>query len=228
MAPRHSPIKPITKHSIEYNTGRPHLKMMEYGRNIQKMIDHACSLSDKDERKKAVQAIIAIMGQLNPHLRDVSDFTHKLWAHLFIISDFNLDVDSPYPKPDPVTLARKPKRLKYPCEPIKFKHYGKTIELFIEKAKEMPEGDERNALIELIANMMKKNYLNWNRDSVNDQMIVEHLEELSGGKLGLKDSFTLDATRDILAGITSRKKKRQPLTPGKHQNGGSGRMKRKY
>ena len=143
----------------DYNTRRPKMVIPEYGRNIQKMIDHAMTVENKEERNKIANAIISVMGQLNPHLRDIADFKHKLWDHLFIISDFKLDVDSPYPLPDREAIAKKPEKLAYPENNIKFKHYGKTIENLIEQAILIEEKEEKNALIKIIANLMKKTYL---------------------------------------------------------------------
>lgn len=183
---------------MEYNSARPKLIIPEYGRSIQKMIDHAITINDKEERNKIARAIISIMGQLNPHLRDVSDFRHKLWDHLFIISDFKLDVDSPYPKPSKETFTSKPESVNYPSRNIRYKHYGKTIEDLIKKAIEIEEGDMKDNLVESIANLMKKFYFNWNRDSVNDEVIIEQLDILSKGKLKLKDPSKLVAV-DISA-----------------------------
>ena len=128
----------------DYNTRRPKMVIPEYGRNIQKMIDHAMTVENKEERNKIANAIISVMGQLNPHLRDIADFKHKLWDHLFIISDFKLDVDSPYPLPDREAIAKKPEKLAYPENNIKFKHYGKTIENLIDQAILIEEKEEKN------------------------------------------------------------------------------------
>lgn len=190
---------------MEYNTGLPKMIIPEYGRNIQKMIDFAVTVGEREERNKVAQAIINVMGQLNPHLRDVTDFKHKLWDHLFIISDFKLDVDSPYPKPTPETFKTKPKLLKYPSNDIRYKHYGKTVERIIEKAKEYPEGEEKKVLVEQIANLMKRSYLNWNRDSVNDEVILKQLGELSKGQLKLEDPSALRSTQNLV-----------PRTPNNH------------
>jgi hypothetical protein len=187
----------------------------EYGRNIQKMIDFAITLADKEERNKVARAIIDVMGQLNPHLRDVTDFKHKLWDHLFIISDFKLDVDSPYPKPTPETFQTKPELLSYPSNDIRYKHYGKTVENLIAKAKEYPEGDERNELISQIANLMKRSYLNWNRDSVNDEVIINQLTELSKGALKA-DASILRSTQTFV-----------PRNNGQHQHQHQGGGKKK-
>ena len=212
-------------YTMEYNTSLPKMVIPEYGRNIQKMIDHAVSVEDKEERNKIARAIIQVMGQLNPHLRDVTDFKHKLWDHLFIISDFKLDVDSPYPKPTRETFISKPELLKYPSNDIRYKHYGKTIERIIEKAKELEEGEMKTALIETIANHLKKSYLNWNRDSVNDEVILQHLKELSKGELKLSDSTRLSNTSDILARTSINKKK--IIKPAGKPSGHTGTVKHK-
>lgn len=180
---------------MEYNTSLPHMIIPEYGRNIQKMIDFAISVENREERNRVAQAIINVMGQLNPHLRDVTDFKHKLWDHIFIISDFKLDVDSPYPKPTRETFQTKPDKVAYPSNDIRYKHYGKTVERIIAKAKDYQEGEEKNALVEQIANLMKRSYLTWNRDSVNDEVILKHLDELSKGELKLANSSALRSTQ---------------------------------
>lgn len=177
----------MEKIKLEYNSQRGHLIMPEYGRNVQRMIEYCMSIDDRNQRNKVAQSIISVMGQLNPHLRDVEDYKHKLWTHLFLISGFQLDVDSPYPKPLPESFAEKPERLVYPRKNIKFGHYGKTVELLIAKAKDYPEGDEKLALVMMIANLMKRSYLAWNRDSVTDEVILEHLEMLSDGAIRLRD-----------------------------------------
>lgn len=178
-------------HSMEYNTQRNKLIIPEYGRNIQRMIEYAKALPTKEERNKAARAIIDVMGQLNPHLRDINDFTHKLWDHLFIISDFELDVDSPYPIPTRETFEEKPKPLKYPAQNIKYRHYGKIMGDMIQQAIEWPEGKEKEALIEMILNQLKKSYIAWNKDAVADDVIFDHLEKMSGGKLNLNRDMKL-------------------------------------
>ncbi len=190
----------------DYNSQRTKMILPEYGRNIQKMVEYAVQVEDRDKRNKAAQAIIAIMGNLNPHLRDVSDFKHKLWDHLFIISDFKLDIDSPYPKPTPEVLFEKPKRVPYSEYKIKYKHYGKIIELLIKEASGFEEGTEKDALVKLIANHMKKCYLTWNREVVSDEVIFSDLKKLSGGTLEVPPDLRLADSRDIL----SKTKKKRP------------------
>ena len=162
------------------------------------MINHCVSIKDREERNRCAKAIIDVMGQLNPHLRDVADFTHKLWDHLFIISNFKLDVDSPYPRPNPEKINEKPEPMSYPQGRIRFKHYGKTVEGLIKKASLLEDGEEKNAFTEAIANLMKKFYLTWNRDSVNDAVIIDELKTLSENKLKTKDTFQLDSTNEII------------------------------
>lgn len=207
---------------MDYNTSLPHMIIPEYGRNIQKMIDFAISVENREERNKVVQAIINVMGQLNPHLRDVTDFKHKLWDHIFIISDFKLDVDSPYPKPTRETFQTKPDRVLYPSNDIRYKHYGKTVERIIAKAREYPEGEEKKALVEQIANLMKRSYLTWNRDSVNDEVILKQLGELSKGELKLADSSSLRSTQTFVPRPPnqSRDRDKKKTTNGKQSSGG--------
>lgn len=218
---------------MEYNTDLPHLVISEYGRNIQKMVDHALTIADKEERNKVARAIIDVMGQLNPHLRDVNDFKHKLWDHLFIISKFQLDVDSPYPKPSRETFETKPEMLSYPSNHIRYKHYGKNLENMIAKAKAMEDSDMRNAFVEAIANQMKKSYMNWNKDSVGDDVILEQLGLLSKGELRLRENVRLQAGEYIAARPqptrNDNNKKRKFMNNGKQKNrNNGGNDKKKY
>jgi hypothetical protein len=184
---------------LEYNSQRSHLIIPEYGRHLQKLIDQATAIADKEERNKAARYIISVMGSLNPHLRDVPDFQHKLWDQLFIMSDFNLDVDSPYPIPSKDILTQKPDRLKYPQNFPKYRFYGNNIKYMIDVANSWEEGELKNALVLVIANHMKKCYLSWNKDTVSDEVIFEHLLELSDGKLNLsKSNEELSNTHDLM------------------------------
>jgi hypothetical protein len=184
---------------LEYNSQRSHLIIPEYGRHLQKLIDQATAIADKEERNKAARYIISVMGSLNPHLRDVPDFQHKLWDQLFIMSDFNLDVDSPYPIPSKDILTQKPDRLKYPQNFPKYRFYGNNIKYMIDVANSWEESDLKNALVLVIANHMKKCYLSWNKDTVSDEVIFEHLLELSDGKLNLsKSNEELSNTHDLM------------------------------
>ncbi|MFC2090832.1 DUF4290 domain-containing protein [Bacteroidota bacterium] len=190
----------------DYNTRRNFLVLPEYGRNIQKMVEHLLSIEDREERNKAAHGVIAVMGNLNPHLRDVNDFKHKLWDHLAIISDFKLDIDSPYETPTRDLLQSKPKKIPYNQKNIRFKHYGHSIVLMINKAAEMEDGEEKQDLVKMIAYHMKKSYLTWNREAVDDTHIFEDLKALSGNRLAIDPELELPETRDILAKNVRKKK----------------------
>jgi hypothetical protein len=183
---------------MEYNTTRGKLILPEYGRNVQNMIAHAMEISDRKERNRAAQAIIEVMGQLNPHLRDVDDFRHKLWTHLFVMSDFNLEVDSPYEIPKAESLQEKPKLMAYPKSKIRYGHYGKYTQEILESAKDITKEDERDYLKNSMANFMKKQFLSHNNDTVENHVIADQLKELSKGDLVLENPDELMNTNVLL------------------------------
>lgn len=193
---------------MEYNTTRPKLLLPEYGRNVQEMITHAMAIADKSERNKAARAIIEVMGQLNPHLRDVDDFRHKLWTHLFVMSDFKLDVDSPYEIPKPEILNSKPDRMLYPKGKIKYGHYGKYTESILANAHEVTNPDEKEYLKNTMANFMKKQYLAYNNDAVENHVIANQLKDLSKGELILENPDELMNTNLILKSLGIQPNKR--------------------
>ena len=169
---------------MEYNTKAKRLTLPEYGRNIQNMIDHCLNIKDREERNHCANTIINIMGNMFPHLRDVSDFKHILWDHLAIMSDFRLDVDYPYEVLKKDQLHKRPPQIPYgSCNEIIYRHYGYLIEHLINKASEMEEGEAKEALIHMIANQMKKSYLLWNKDSVDNTKILKDLFDLSEGRI---------------------------------------------
>ena len=192
---------------MEYNTKRDPLTIPEYGRHVQKMINHAISITDKEERQKCVEAIIAFMGQMNPHLRDVKEFTHKLWDHLHIMSDFKLEVEAPYPKPEAEKLLEKPDPMAYPGNKIKFSYYGNTIQSMIATAMEM-EGAEKEIMSGMIANQMKKSYILFNESSVDNNMIRLHLKQLSNGNLTLANDFQFIRSASVRQGGANSNKKK--------------------
>lgn len=169
-----------------YNTEGKRLIMPEYGRNVQNMIDYCVNIQDSEERRRCADTIIQIMGNMFPHLRDVNDFKHILWDHLAIMSDFKLDIDYPYEIVKKENLYVHPPRIPYNTGRIHYRHYGKTLEAMIKKAAEYPVGDEKNLLIRMVANQMKKSYLTWNKESVDDEKILKDLSELSDGKISLQ------------------------------------------
>ena len=174
---------------MKYNTARDHLVLPEYGRNVQKMVDHATTIQNKEERNKCVKTIIEFMGQMNPQLRDLKEFNHKLWDHLFIISKFQLEADSPYPLPEPKKLDEKPEKMPYPKNKIKFPFYGAALENMIRYAVNQNDGRDKEIMTGMIANHMKKSYLLFNKHSVSNDTIILHLKQLSDNKLTLPKDF---------------------------------------
>ncbi|PKH51265.1 DUF4290 domain-containing protein [Tenacibaculum sp. Bg11-29] len=173
---------------LEYNSERDHLIIPEYGRHIQKLINHCIALETKEERNIMAKAIVDVMGNLQPHLRDVPDFKHKLWDQLHIIADFQLDADSPYEIPSKEELIEKPKKMDYPKSASRYRYYGNNIQTMINIALTWEEGEKREALVFTIANHMKKCYLNWNKDTVDDAVIFKHLYDLSDKEIDLRES----------------------------------------
>jgi hypothetical protein len=185
---------------MKYNTEEKRLVLPEYGRNIQNIVDYCLTIPDKEERKRCADTIINIMGNMFPHLRDVNDFKHILWDHLAIMADFKLDIDYPYEIVRKEDLHTKPPRIPYNTQRIRYRHYGKTMELLIRKATALEEGEEKEQLIKLLANHMKKSFLTWNKESVDDRKIFKDLDELSEGAIVWnEESHKLTESRDILA-----------------------------
>jgi hypothetical protein len=182
---------------MDYNSDRSKLALPEYGRNLQNMVNHILTIEDRNERNRAARTIIDIMGTMYPYLRDINDFKHKLWDHLAIMADFKLDIDYPYTPPSPEFFNTPPRRIPYSNNKIKFRHYGKTIEFLIDKAAVHEDEAERELLIKLIANHMKKSYVMWNKDSVTDDKILQDIEDLSLGKIKCNELVLTD-TKDIL------------------------------
>lgn len=209
---------------FDYNTSREKLIVAEYGRNVQNMVHYICALPTKEERNRYAQVVIDMMGFLNPHLRDVADFKHKLWDHLHIISDFKIDVDSQYPVPSKEALNFKPKALAYPQNRIKFKHYGHTLEMMIKRAKEITETDRKNHMVNSIGNFMKMAYIAWNKDHVTDEQILSDLQAMSNGELDT--SIIVFNKIDIKPPVINNPRNAKSNTKGRTNNysksGGSG------
>ena len=184
--------------NYDYNTQRKRMALPEYGRNVQKMVDHIKTIEDRTERNRAAKTIIQIMGNLNPHLRDEGDFKHKLWDHLALIANFELDIDSPYPIPEPSKFREKPKQVPYRQGDIRFLHYGRIIELMIGAAVELPDGPAKEYLTTLIVNQMKKAYITWNRSQVADEVIFGDVKFISRGKLKITEGVKILEVRELL------------------------------
>ena len=218
----------MTIDDLEYNTEREHLIIPEYGRHMQKMINYAKTRETKEERNKIAKGIIAVMGNMQPHLRDVPDFQHKLWDQLFIMSNFELDADSPYEIPTKEIYEERPEPLKYPQNFPKYRFYGNNITTMIDVANTWEDGELKEALLYTIANHMKKCFLNWNKDTVEDAVIFNHLFELSDGKIDLRnseedlsDSTSLLRTKTKYSSNTNKK-------GGHHKKSSSNRQRKRY
>jgi hypothetical protein len=211
--------------NLEYNTQQTPLLMAEYGRGVTKMIAHASTIADKAERTQAAETIINVMAMLNPITKEIPNYKNKLWDHLHVMSNYTLDVDCPFPVPIKEIINAKPEPVGYPRKKIVYKHYGHNMELLIKKAMETNEPEQREEFKHVLAHLMKKSYLTWNRDSVADEIIAKHLIELSNGKLMLDDEFKFLLTQEILkttistnasSSISGNKKKKK-----KSNNGGN-------
>lgn len=190
---------------MDYNSNRKKLLLPEYGRNIQNMVNHVMTIEDRDERNKAAQTVIDVMGNLYPYLRDIADFNHKLWDHIAIMTNFELDIDYPYDLPTPEVLYGKPDKIPYSNNRIRYRHYGRVVELMIERAITYEDGQEKDLLVQMIADHMKKCYVTWNNDSVDDELILSDFKELSRGQLNLPENFQLAQTKTLM----QKPKKRQ-------------------
>lgn len=207
---------------MEYNTSLPRLIIPEYGRNVQKMVDYLSTIEDREERNIQAQNLIDIIGNLNPLIRDVPDFKHKLWDHLFIMSDFVLDVDSPYPIPIPEILTEKPAHVDYPAKSARYRHYGNVVKDMIKHCMTLEEGEYKDLLVNAVANHMKKTYLIWNKDTVDNQVILNELTKLSDDTLDIS-KVVLSEKHELVKPVH----KPRPNNQHKSNNNNNNRGKRK-
>jgi len=184
---------------MDYNTTQNKLILPEYGRNIQKLVEDAVKIEDKDERAQFVEGIINLMGKMYPYLRDLRDFKHKLWDHLLIMSDFKLEFDSPYPKPETATFSEEPEKIPYKSKGFKYKHFGKNIVDMLNYAADLESGEEKTLLTALLANHMKKLFLTWSKETVSDEFIFQKIEELTKGKLKIGENIILSDSKKLVS-----------------------------
>ncbi len=193
---------------MEYNTSRDKLKLPEYGRNVQRMVQQMKEIEDRDERTRTAYAIIGVMGNMFPHLRDVNDFKQKLWDHLTIMADFDLDIDAPYPLPTKEFLEYKIDKVPYSEKSISIKHYGSLVSEMIQSAIDEHDMDKRKYMAFLIANHMKRSFLKWNKEVVQDAKIYDDLRNMSNSILDYtEDDFGLVDVRNVVVQV---KKKKNP------------------
>lgn len=215
---------------FDYNTNRERLILPEYGRNVQKLVKHISTIENREERNRYAQALIGVMGNLNPHLRDINDFKHKLWDHLAIISDFKCDYDSPYPIPTEDIITEKPKKVAYGTTNPRYKHYGKNIEYLVDKACKMEEGSDKQEFTLILANMMKRFYYVWNKETIADEVIINDLLELSKNKLSIARDTKLDEIKvQVQHRPHTQQKKQNNYGRNHHQgNGNHGHSNHNY
>ena len=185
---------------MEYNTQRPQLKITDYGRNIYKLIEYAKQVEDRDKRTQMASAIVDIMSHISTEPKDSPDYKRKFWVHLMILSNWELDIDMPYEITREESVEFKPRTVSYSQGNARYRHYGKLMESMIKKVAEYPEGEERDELVKLMAHAMKRDYLLYNRDTVEDDLISLQLNSISGGKLTVPEDFEYKDLRDYLRG----------------------------
>jgi hypothetical protein len=171
------------------------------------MVEYIKTIEDRDERNRLAHSVVSVMGNLNPHLRDINDFKHKLWDHLALIANFELDIDYPYDPPRPETFTERPKKVEYGTFPIRYKHYGRAIEMMIKSTSELPESEDRDRIFNQIGNHMKKAYLSWNRENVDDEVVLNDLKSLSNGIVDTS-KIKLAETRELLNKNKQQQRKR--------------------
>lgn len=214
---------------FDYNTQRKRMALPEYGRNVQKMIEYVKTIEDREERTRAAKTVIMVMANLNnTHYRDEGDFKHKLWDHLALIADFNLDVDSPYPAPEPNKLSEPPNQIPYTQGGVRFLHYGRLIEEMIGTVVEMEDGEDKEHIINLIVNQMKKAYITWNRSQVDDAVILADLSHLSEGKLVISDSIKILETKDLIQPVKKNQQNNKNKNKQNKQKQYSNKRKTQY
>lgn len=197
---------------MDYNTQRKKLVFPEYGRHIHKLVDLCMEIEDKEERTRNAHAIVAIMGSTHPHLRDVPEFKHKLWNHLAIMTDFKLDIDWPYDLPNKEEINQPPDKVPYSYEKMRFKHYGYNLEQMLNKVNELETDEEKEALISLLANHMKKLVVTYKKEHVDDQVIFNDIKKITNNTVKVKDGLVLNNGWDMNANLntsarTSKKKR---------------------
>ena len=180
---------------LDYNTQREKLLMPEYGREIQKMVDHAVSLPTKEERQLCAETIIRLMENKNPQVQESANAEQALWDHLYLMSQKQLDIDWPFDVSEAEKILSKPQPMAHPTGGARMRHYGRLIEDLFEKLKTMPEGDERDELVRLTANQMKRNLAAWGHGSMDDEKVADDLARFTDGKIQLDlSSFHFENT----------------------------------
>jgi hypothetical protein len=206
--------------NLEYNTQRPLIILKEYGRNVQKLVEYIRAQPDKDKRTDLAYTLIELIKQLNPSIKEQGDDSQRLWDDFYIIADFELDVDSPYPVPEREVIFRKPDRVDYPQQNVRFKHYGKNIEKLVIEALKLENDQEREDAIIYLGKLMKTFYSNWNKETLDDSVILKDIQAMSGGAL----KMTIEKVRDenLFEKLYKERKKLRPQGGSESRQGGGG------
>ncbi|MDH5608457.1 MAG: DUF4290 domain-containing protein [Cyclobacteriaceae bacterium] len=197
---------------MEYNTRRDHLKLREYGRNVQQMTEYLMKIEDREKRNSYASTLVELMKHINPNVGDTLEYDQKVWDDLYIISNFELDVDGPYPKPDPAILQRKPDKVLYHSNEIKYRHYGRSIEILVDQAVALEDPEEKEAAIVTIGKLMKSFYQTWNRESIEDEQVLKTIRSLS------KNQLSIDLEKIKEGRLFDMLKRDRDIDPGQAQN----------
>ncbi len=206
--------------NLEYNTQRPDIILKEYGRNVQKLVEYIRAQPDKEKRTELAYTLIELIKQLNPSIKEQGDDSQRLWDDFYIIANFELDVNSPYPVPEREVIFRKPDRVEYPQQNIRFKHYGKNIEKLVKEALKLENDQEREDAIIYLGKLMKTFYSNWNKETLDDSVILKDIQAMSGGALNM----TIEKVRDenLFEKLYKERKKTRPQGGSENRQGGGG------
>ena len=204
---------------FNYNTQSQKLIISEYGRSMQNMVFHVLTIKDKIQRTKMAEALIGVMEILNPQVKEQNDYLQKLWDHLHIISDFQLDVECPFPIPIRKELAKKPEKIPYSTQPIRFRFYGRNLQNMVNKAAIMDESEIKSEFLNLLASFMSNSSRNWNNENLSNNQLADHLELMSGKKIAV-DPESLE--------ITLEQRRKKFFTPNNNSNNNVGSNNKKY
>jgi hypothetical protein len=202
----------------EYNTQRPSIILKEYGRNVQKLVEYIRNIPSKEKRTELAYTLIELIKQLTPTMKDQPENPQRVWDDLYIIANFNLDVNNPYPVPEPSILFKKPDKVDYPSGQVRFKHYGKNIEKLVKEALKKEDPQERQDAIIYLGKLMKTFYGNWNKETLDDSVILKDIQEMSGGALNM----TIEKVREdnLFEKLYKERKKGKPQGNQRHEGGG--------
>ncbi len=208
----------LARANQDENRIRPNYIMKEYGTNVQKLVNHILTVQDREKRTKYAYLLVELMRQVHPNMRDTQDYTNKLWDDLYIMSQFKLDVDSPFPPPSPDAVGKLPKTVPYNTHHLRYRYYGRNVELLIARAIAETDDNEKRILVAHIARLMKTFYQNWNREVVDDEVIWGHILEISNN--------TLAPIVHAISGHSSlgnlRNANNRPTPPNIHTNSNNG------